>query len=93
MDSGLMVTKVNGNSTTVAFRVEQLLRSNVGAGNVLQVVNKTISTQGSQTIGQQIHKLVLVQTLTYLLLLKVMEVNLLLLLDGLERCKCLECGF
>ena len=55
MDSGLMVTKVNGNSTSTfggAISTSgAVTASNVGAGNILQVVNKTISTQGSQTIG------------------------------------------
>ena len=50
-----MVTKVNGNSTSTfggAISTSgAVTASNVGAGNVLQVVNKTISTQGSQTIG------------------------------------------
>ena len=50
-----MVTKVNGNSTSTfggAISTSgAVTASNVGAGNILQVVNKTISTQGSQTIG------------------------------------------
>ena len=44
-----MVTKVNGNDTSTFGGA--ITANNVGAGNVLQVVNKTISTQGSQTIG------------------------------------------
>jgi len=49
-----MVTKVNGNSTsTFGGAISTggaVTASNVGSG-ILQVVNKTISTQGSQTIG------------------------------------------
>ena len=44
-----MVTKVKGNDTSTFGGA--ITANNVGAGNVLQVVNKTISTQGSQTIG------------------------------------------
>ena len=43
-----MVTKVNGNSTSTFGGA--ISASNVGSG-ILQVVNKIISTQGSQTIG------------------------------------------
>ena len=43
-----MVTKVNGNSTSTFGGA--ISASNVGSG-ILQVVNKVISTQGSQTIG------------------------------------------
>jgi len=49
-----MVTKVNGNSTsTFGGAISTggaVTASNIGSG-ILQVVNKTISTQGSQTIG------------------------------------------
>ena len=49
-----MVTKVNGNSTsTFGGAISTggaVTASNVGSG-ILQVVNKVISTQGSQTIG------------------------------------------
>ena len=43
-----MVTKVNGNSTSTFGGA--ISASNVGSG-ILQVVNKVISTQGSQTIA------------------------------------------
>ena len=43
-----MVTKVKGNDTSTFGGA--ISASNVGSG-ILQVVNKTISTQGSQTIG------------------------------------------
>tara|TARA_R110000751_G_C13726823_1_gene476080 strand:- start:584 stop:1156 length:573 start_codon:yes stop_codon:yes gene_type:complete len=49
-----MVTKVNGNSTSTfggaISTTGAVTASNVGSG-ILQVVSKTISTQGSQTIG------------------------------------------
>ena len=49
-----MVTKVKGNGTSTfggAISTSQSVSaSNIGSG-ILQVVNKTISTQGSQTIG------------------------------------------
>ena len=54
MECGLMVTKVNGNSTSTfggaISTTGAVTASNVGSG-ILQVVNKVISTQGSQTIG------------------------------------------
>jgi len=49
-----MVTKVKGNGTSTfggaISTSESVSASNVGSG-ILQVVNKVISTQGSQTIG------------------------------------------
>ena len=49
-----MVTKVKGNGTSTfggaISTSESVSASTVGSG-ILQVVNKVISTQGSQTIG------------------------------------------
>ena len=49
-----MVTKVNGNSTSTfggaISTTGAVTASNVGSG-ILQVVNKVISTQGSQSVG------------------------------------------